>query len=60
MAQNAHGEDMLAVHATTAERTRTRFTADDWERFFTALDEPAKPTDRILNAVKKYRDIVDG
>ncbi|WP_163880270.1 type II toxin -antitoxin system TacA 1-like antitoxin [Rhizobium laguerreae] len=58
MARNAEEEDRSAVHAATAERARTRFTAQDWEGFFAALDEPAKPTDRMVNAVRKYRGIL--
>ncbi|MBY5815746.1 DUF1778 domain-containing protein [Rhizobium leguminosarum] len=60
MAGNAEEEDRLAVYAATTEGARTRFTAQDWERFFAALDEPAKPTDRMVNAVRKYRDIGGG
>ena len=48
------------AEAVIADHSRTRFTADDWQRFFTAFDEPAEPTDRMVEAVKKYRDIVGG
>ncbi|AIC27547.1 ribbon-helix-helix domain-containing protein [Rhizobium etli bv. mimosae str. IE4771] len=48
------------AEAVIAEHGRTRFTAEDWEGFFAAFDEPAKPTERMINAVKKYRDIIDG
>ncbi|WP_210161334.1 DUF1778 domain-containing protein [Rhizobium leguminosarum] len=48
------------AEAVIAEHGRTRFTAEDWESFFAAFDEPAKPAERMVDAVRKYRDIVSG
>lgn len=43
--------------AVIAEHEKTRFSAADWTSFFTALDAPAPPTDRMTRAARKYREI---
>ncbi len=43
--------------AVIAEHQKTRFSAEDWASFFAALDTPAKPTDRMTRAARKFREI---
>lgn len=43
--------------AVIAEHERTRFTEEDWLSFFSALERPAPPTERMRKAVEKFRDI---
>jgi uncharacterized protein (DUF1778 family) len=43
--------------AVIAEHERTRFTAEDWQSFFAALERPALSTARMRKAVEKFRDI---
>lgn len=44
--------------AIIAEYDKTRFSRDDWEMFFSMLDQPVEVTDRMQKARKKYDEIV--
>lgn len=44
---------VIAQHEQT-----TRFSADDWQRFFALLDNPPEPTERMKKAAALYQDIV--
>jgi uncharacterized protein (DUF1778 family) len=41
-----------------AEHEKTRFTLEDWQAFFTLLDNPPEPTDRMKKAAQTYKAIV--
>jgi len=43
--------------AVIAEHQKTRFSAEDWTSFFAVLDTPAKPTERMKRAARKFREI---
>ncbi len=44
---------VIAQHEQT-----TRFSAEDWQRFFALLDNPPEPTERMKKAAQLYQDIV--
>ena len=44
--------------AVIAEYEKTRFTKQDWQRFFEMIDHPPKPTVRMKKAVRTYRAIM--
>lgn len=43
--------------AIIAEHEKTRFTQEDWIRFFELVDHPPEPTARMRKAAQKYKDI---
>ncbi|MEW6237127.1 MAG: DUF1778 domain-containing protein [Candidatus Omnitrophota bacterium] len=45
------------AEAVIAEHEKTRFSKEDWHRFFEMLDNPPEPTDRLKYAAQKYREI---
>ncbi|WP_428356502.1 DUF1778 domain-containing protein [Methyloprofundus sp.] len=44
--------------AIISEHERTRFNTEDWELFFSMLDNPPKPTERMKMAAKTYQKII--
>ena len=44
--------------AVIAEYEKTRFTKQDWQRFFEMIDHPPKPTVRMKKAVRKSSAIM--
>lgn len=40
-----------------AEHEKTRFSTEDWNRFFEMLDNPPEPAERFKKAARKYREI---
>lgn len=41
-----------------AEYETTRFNTEDWELFFSMLDNPPEPTERMKKAAKTYHKII--
>ena len=41
-----------------AEHETTQFNAKDWELFFSMLDNPPEPTERMKKAAKMYHKII--
>lgn len=47
------------AEAIIAEHEITHFNKDDWALFFSMLDNPPEPTDRMKKAAKLYQKITD-
>ncbi|MCK4492678.1 MAG: DUF1778 domain-containing protein [Methylococcales bacterium] len=47
------------AEAIIGEHETTRFTAEDWKMFFSMVDNPPEPTDRMKKAAKLYKKIMD-
>ena len=41
-----------------SEHEKTRFNPADWQMFFTMLDNPPEPTDRMKKAALTYQKII--
>ncbi|QFY44835.1 DUF1778 domain-containing protein [Candidatus Methylospira mobilis] len=46
--------------AVISEYEKTRFNADDWQRFFDMLDNPSEPGEHMKKAAATYRSIIAG
>jgi uncharacterized protein (DUF1778 family) len=42
-----------------SEHEKTRFNPDDWQMFFSMLDNPPEPTERMKKAGLTYQKIID-
>lgn len=38
---------------------KTLFPEDDWHNFFDSIDNPPKPSKRMIRAAKKYKEITN-
>lgn len=47
------------AEAVIAEHEKTRFTSEDWLMFFSLLDNPPNPTERMKKAAITYQKIVN-
>ena len=45
------------AEAVIAEHEKTPFSQEDWHMFFSLLDTPSEPTERMIKAAKKHRQI---
>ncbi len=45
------------AEAIIAEHEKTRFTQDDWYMFFDMLDNLPEPTERMIKAAQKHKEI---
>jgi uncharacterized protein (DUF1778 family) len=41
-----------------SEHEKTHFNPDDWQMFFSMLDNPPEPTERMKKAVLSYKRII--
>lgn len=46
------------AEAIIAEHEKTHFSADDWQMFFSMLDNPPEPTERMKKAALTYQRII--
>jgi uncharacterized protein (DUF1778 family) len=46
------------AEAIISEHEKTRFNPDDWQMFFTMLDNPPEPTERMKKAALIYQKII--
>mgnify|MGYP000013950659 CR=1 FL=1 len=42
-----------------AEHEKTCFSTEDWQSFFTMLDNPPEPTERMKKAALTYQNIIN-
>lgn len=47
------------AEAVIAEHESTRFNAEDWEMFFSMLDNPPEPTESMKKAAQSYKKMLD-
>ena len=45
--------------AIIAEHETTHFNTEDWQLFFSMLDQPPEPTERMKKAAKLHQKIID-
>ena len=45
--------------AIIAEHETTHFNTEDWTMFFSMLDQPPEPTERMKKAAKLHQKIID-
>lgn len=46
------------AEAIIAEHEKTHFNTDDWQIFFSMLDNPPEPTERMKKAALTYQKII--
>ena len=55
---NKDDDFILLSRTHVAEYETTQFNAKDWALFFSMLDNPPEPTERMKKAAKMYHKII--